>query len=165
VRTRSRRQLLVYTSIFAGLLFSPACKKTAAPTPADPLYTVKQGATPAPVNFVHKTFKVNTSAKFEFDVPPHSVNPKLQGDFKAYASGNREQAASVDLLLLTPDQFVDFSRGTGEPTYAVTGTSGQTVGYALAPTMDEGQKYYLVFRNAGKGSAATVEADFTVSFD
>ena len=148
-----------------SLLSLGGCKKSPAPEGPERLYQVHHTAPVAPVNFIHKTFKVSTSTKFEFDVPPHALNPKLAGTFKAYSAGNPDEPAPLDLLLLTPEQFEEFSRGTGEPTYAVTGTSGQTVDYALQPTLDEPQKYILVFRNSAKNTLRTVEADFTASFE
>jgi hypothetical protein len=147
----------------AALLSLAACKKVPEQKP-EALYRVDHAATAAPVNFVHKTFKVAGYTKFEFDVPPHSVNPKLEGTFKAFATGNPEEPANIDLLLLTPEQFSDFAHEQGQATFTVTGSSGQTVDYALPSTIGEGQKYYLVFRNPAKGSARSVQADFTSSF-
>jgi hypothetical protein len=147
----------------AVLLVLAACQKAPEPKP-EKLYTVDHAAAPAPVNFLHKTFKVPGYTRFEFELPAHSVNPKLQGTFKAFTSGNPDQPANVDLLLLTPEQFADFTNDQGEATYVVGGTSGQTIDYALPPTIDEGKKYYLVFRNPAKGSARSVEADFTATF-
>ena len=141
-----------------------ACNKAPQQQQPERLYRVDHANASAPVNFVHKTFKVPGYVKFEFEVPPHSVSPKLQGTFKAFASGKPDEPASVDVLLLTPEQFADFTKEQGEATYSATGSSGQTVDYALAPTIEEAQKYYLVFRNPAKGSARTVEADFTASF-
>ena len=157
----ARKSIVFATVIVASFC---GCRKTAGPQAPEKLYQAHHESAATPVNFVHKTFTVSNAAKFAFEVPAHSVNPRLQGTFKAYSSGSPENPASIDLLLLTPEQLDDFSRGAGEPAYAVMGTSGQTIDYALSPTVDEPQKYYLVFRNAGK-SARSVEADFTASFE
>jgi hypothetical protein len=144
--------------LLAGALALVGCSKQPAAQPApERLYQVSHSAPAMPVNFVHKTFKVDSYAKFEFEVPAHTVSPKLQGNFSV-------SSATVDLLLLTPEQFADFTRGAGEPTYSVLGSSGRSVDFVLAPTTDEAQKYYLVFNNPARGSARGVQADFTVSF-
>ncbi len=144
--------------LLASALALPGCsKQPAAPAAPERLYQVNHSATATPVNFVHKTFQVNSYAKFEFEVPPHTVSPKLEGNFSV-------SSASIDLLLLTPEQFADFTRGAGEPTYSVLGSSGRSVDFALAPTTEEAQKYYLVFNNPARGSARSVQADFTASF-
>lgn len=149
--------------LITALLSLAACNKVPEQKP-EALYRVDHAATAASVNFLHKTFKVAGNTKFEFDVPPHSLNPKLEGTFKAFATGNPEEPANIDLLLLTPEQLADFAHDQGEATFTVTGSTGQTVDYALPPTIQEGKKYYLVFRNPAKGSARSVEADFTASF-
>jgi hypothetical protein len=146
-------------------LLSFACTKETQEKSPDELNRVVRTATPAPNNFVHKTFKLVGYTKYEFEVPAHLISPKLQGSFKAYAAGDPEQAASVDLLLMTPEQFNEFSHGASEEVrYSVMGSSGQTVDYSLPSTIDQPQKYYLVFRNPAKGTRKTVEADFTASF-
>lgn len=138
-----------------------ACNKAPEAKPEE-LYTVDRAAAPAPVNFLHKTCKVPSYARFEFDVPAHSLSPKLQGTFKGFASGNPDQPAGMDLLVFTPEQFTDFTKDQGEATYTIS--ASQTVDYALPPTIEQRQKYYLVFRNPAKGSARSVEADFTALF-
>ena len=84
-----------------SLLSLGGCRKSPAPEGPERLYQVHHSAPVAPVNFIHKTFKVSTSTKFEFDVPPHALNPKLAGTFKAYSAGNPDEPAPLDLLLLT----------------------------------------------------------------
>src|SRR5438105_2374113 len=123
-------------TVVAALLSLLACNKAPQERPDNRLYQVDHVATAVPVNFLHKTFKVAGYTKFEFDVPPHSVNPKLQGTFKVFATGNPEEPANIDLLLLTPEQFADFAHEQGEATYAVTGSSSQTIDYALPPTIE-----------------------------
>lgn len=155
--------------LIAILLLSCACKKSPQQRerPPEDLYRVDRGAaTVAPKNLVHKTFQLPKYAKFEFEVPAHSISPKLQGTFKAFQSGNPDAAANIDVLLLTTEQFDDFIHGRpGEAGYSLTGTSGQTVDYALPSTLEQPQKYYLVFRNpARQGTALSVAADFTASF-
>jgi hypothetical protein len=165
--TRVWREVIL-GAIGAGLIFGCACTKKAGENAAqapEPLDKVERAEPPAPIQVVHKTFQVTTSAQFEFDVPQHVISPKMHGTFKAYSTSNPAEAASVDLLVLTPAQLEDLSNGAGEPTYSVVGSTGQTVDYALQPTMDDAQKYYLVFRNPDKRRPRNVDAEFTVSFE
>ena len=143
-----------------------ACEKAPQQQkPTDEFNRVVRNATPAPNNFVHGTFKLPGYAKFEFEVPAHTLSPKILGTFKSYVSGDPNQAAKVDLLLMTPKEFNDFRHGvSSEVGYSVPGSSGGTVDYALPATMDQPQKYYLVFRNLSKGKSKSVEADFTATF-
>jgi hypothetical protein len=144
-----------------------ACKKPPQQS-EDPLNRVVRTPTPAANNFLHQTFKVGSYERFEFEVPPRQINPKLHGSFSATMAGNTSAGASVDLLVMTPEEFEDFVQGKGKggtASYSVQGTQGQTVDYALPPTLDEAQKYYLVFRNSARGTAKSVQADFTLAFE
>jgi hypothetical protein len=159
--------LLVLALTFAS------CTRTPPPETAteDPLNRIQRTPLPAPKNFLHKTFKVDRYVKFEFEVPAHSVSPKLQGTFQSFTTNEdnektSDDAANVDLLILSPEELDDFVRGRpASPRWAVSASHGQTVDYALPPTLEDPQKYYLVFQNASrKGPAKSVEADFTAYF-
>ena len=123
-----------------------------------------------PNNFLHKTFKLTNYAKFEFEVPAHITAPRLQGSFKSSLPGGRtdgfSDAANVDMLLMKPEDFEEFTQGRGgAPSYSVTGVHSQDVDYILPATLEQPQKYYLLFQNPSpKGPAKLVEADFTASF-
>jgi len=125
-----------------------------------------------PVNFLHKTFPVQKYEKFEFVVPPHSTRPRLQGSFKSFIIGGNgasisDDRANVDLLLLNEEEFNAFAHDTrGTATYSVDSSYTQTVDFALTATLDQPQKFYLIFRNSPGGSRAKfVDADFTLSFE
>jgi hypothetical protein len=115
---------------------------------------------------VHGAFKVVTYTKFEFEVPAHSITPRLEGSFESALATQSAAPGNIDLLIMTRDEFEDFTHGhSGTSRYSVMGSPGQTVAYELPSTLDSPQKYFVVFRNpAGKGSPRGVKADLTASF-
>jgi hypothetical protein len=155
-----------------GLLLLGACSKKNEPRKSndDPLNRVRS-APPAPPNhFLHKTFKVATNVRFPFDVPAHSINPKLQGSFKSYllnkSSGRGDDSANVDFLLMNAEEYDDFAHGRNSAVrYSIGGAHSQDVDYALPATLEDPVKYFIVFRNAANGGPERmVDADFTISF-
>ena len=150
-----------------------ACNKTAGTSgrqSPDALNRVEHAAPVPPNNFLHKTFKLTNYAKFEFEVPPHITAPRLQGNFKSSLPGGStngfSDAANVDMLLMKPEDFEEFTQGRGgAPSYSIAGVHSQDVDYILPATFEQPQKYYLVFQNSSpKGPAKSVEANFTASF-
>ena len=125
-----------------------------------------------PVHFLHKTFPVKKYVQLEFEVPIHSVIPRLRGTFKSFVrrpgdDDRSDESADVDFLLMESEQFSDFSHGQGDGTalYSVDPTHDQEVEFLLPPTQDEPKKYYLVFRNSPGGAAVKyVAADFSLTF-
>ena len=158
----------VAISLSQMLASTLACKKAAAPEaqPADILEHVSKAPSTPPVNLVHGAFKVATFAKFEFEVPAHSITPRLEGSFESALATQSATPGTIDLLIMTPDEFEDFTHGrSGRSRYSVMGSPGQTVAYELPSTLDSPQKYFVVFRNpAGKGSPRAVKADLIASF-
>jgi hypothetical protein len=72
--------------------------------------------------------KLTTLTKFEFEVPAHSITPKLEGTFEAAETNIRGSSGKIDLLVMTPDEFAEFTQGRGgTASYSVTDSSGQTV--------------------------------------
>ena len=151
----------------AALTF--ACKKApqeqAPNETSEPLYSVANAPSPPPVNVVHGSFKVSSFTKFEFEVPAHSITPKVEGTFDS-TDGSSGVSANIDLLLITPEEFEEFSHGRGgTAAYSVTGARSQTIAYALPSTLGSSQKYFVIFQNpAGKSSPRTVKAEITASF-
>lgn len=150
-----------------------ACNKvnTASGTQTpDALHRIEHAPPVPPNHFLHKTFKLSNYAKFEFEVPPHIGAPRLQGSFKSFLPGESSdgfgERANIDMLLMKPEDFEEFSHGRGgAPSYSITGVHSQDVDYLLPATMEQPQKYYLVFQNTSpKGPIKSVEADFTASF-
>ena len=167
-----RRRLLICT--LAGMLaIVPACKRQ-KPVPvretSDPLNHVATNV--KPVNFLHKTFTVKTSAHFAVEVPPHTAIPRIHGTFQSFVprpgdDDLSDDTTDVQFLLMDPDQFSDYSRGQGGGTalYTVESTHAHEVEYVLPPTRDSSAKYYVVFANAPGGAPLkSVTADFSLSF-
>ena len=147
------------------------CTKAAPPAQKTPdlLNRVNSGPPIPPKNFLHKTFKVAKYTQFDFEVPPNSVNPKLQGSFKSYLPGSTpdsgSDASSVDFLLMNAEEFDDFAKGKGDVVrYSISAAHSQDVDYSLPTALGDPVKYYVVFRNPGGAKVKMVEADLTVSF-
>lgn len=152
------------------LLFTLACKKPAQTVAADPLEQA-DSTRREPNHFLHKTFQIKKTAQFSFVVPPHTAIPHLQGTFNAFVprAGDEplsDETTNVDFLLLTPDQYSEFSSGntSGEALYTTGPTHDHEVDYSLSPTMQEPATYFVVFRSAGGAPVKSVKADFTVSY-
>lgn len=169
-------RLLIKTFVPAVLGFAfvltCACRKPAPKDESnsiDPLNRVESAPKTASLTLVHSTFKVVRYTKFEFEVPAHSITPRLQGSFEVPPTTNAGKTSDqdkIDFLVMTQDEFENFARGrSGTASYSVTAANAQTIDYALPSTLDSSQKYYAVFRKpAGKGHALSVTADLTVSF-
>jgi hypothetical protein len=147
----------------------PDTEATSQPASVDHIIVSKPKP---PINFLHKTFTVKTSQAFEFQVPPQVSRPMLQGTFESFAKNNAgdllsNDSANVDLLILTDQEFDDFSHGKqGGASYAVDPSHSQTVTYAAHPTLDQPQTYHLVFSNSPGGARSKlVKADFTIAFE
>lgn len=162
-----------YVVVILICLGTSACNK-AAPAPTrqapDALNRVEH-APPAPPNhFLHQTFKLTNYAKFEFEVPAHIAAPRLQGSFTSSVPGESNDgfsnAGDIDMLLMKPEDFEEFTHGRGgSPSYSIAGVHSQDVDYILPATLEEPQKYILIFQNPSpKGKARSVEADFTATF-
>jgi hypothetical protein len=165
---------LGFTALCVLLLVALSCKKSAAPSPQsadDPLNRIEHAPAQPPSNFVHQTFKLDRFEKFGFEVPAHTVSPKLQGSFQSFVVNENKDmtsndAANVDVLLLTEEELDDYLHDRpGSPKYQISDSHGQTMDYALPSTFEQSQKYYLLFRNpAPKKLAKWVKADFTAYF-
>jgi len=169
---RSLRRISRLLFLASLLLFLLACKQVpppaAAPHPLDRMDSKRL----KPVNFLHKTFVIKKSVQFKFEVPPHSVLPRLQGTFQSFvtrpgADNLSDEIADVELLLMNADQFADFSHGRGDGTalYNVDPTHNHEVEFLLPPRQDHPAHYYVIFRNAPGGAPVkSVQADFSLNF-
>jgi hypothetical protein len=154
---------LVYL-LMAGLLFcASACSKNQAssePQAIAPLDRVNNAPVAPPARF-HKSFALKGYEKFEFTVPPHTLNPHLRGTLESWANGDSEQ---VDLLILNEQEFADFTQGKpGSFTYKTTPAPDEMVDYSIPSTQQYAKKYYLVCSNPSRG-AKSVQADLTITF-
>ncbi len=140
-------------------------------TSSNPLDRINASPT-KPVHFLHKTFTVRNFAKFAIEVPPHSVIPRIHGNFRSFVQqpGDddlSDDSTDVGFLLMNPSQFAEYSRAPAASTalYTVEATHAHEVEFVLPPTRDEPAKYYVVFFNAPGGAAVkSVTADFQLSF-
>jgi hypothetical protein len=165
-----------FPAVLAGglLLAAIACSKSAPPREEPAVEgdrLVHLSANP-PKNFVHQTFQVQGYKSFEIVVPAHAARPRVHGTFQSFVTNDSgsmvsNESANVDLLLLNEGEYADFHSGKqGTATYTLDPAYDQVADCALASTMDQSRKYYLVFRNPPGGPKTKfVKADFTASFD
>jgi hypothetical protein len=164
-------RVLVSLVLLTGLLlvFS-ACEKKQPVEQVAPLDQVGPATTDASQDVLHKTFTVRTTVAFPFDIPAHSAMPHLHGNFKSYVTKvgiqSNEHSADVDFLLLNDQQYADFTAGNpSDAIFSVDASHEQAVDVSLPPALNQGAKYYLVFRNTpGGDTRKTVQADLTVDF-
>jgi hypothetical protein len=163
----------ILTALLSLAVFLCACTKSQpdSHSTVNPLDKV-DSAHVKPINFLRKTFSLKNSATFEFQVPAHTALPRLHGMFQSFvpqAGGESlsDDAANVDLVLLTADQHADFSHGGGDgmALYTVDPTHDHEVDYLLSPTQQDSATYYVVFRNSPGGAPTKqVKADFSLTF-
>jgi hypothetical protein len=168
------RRRLILTTLAGMLAIVPGCNKQ-QPAPSketlNPLDHVDSSHT-RPINFLHKTFTVKKYAQFPVEVPPHTVIPRIHGTFQSFIprAGDdnlSDDSTDVRFLLMSADQFSDYSHGQGGGTalYTVDATHDHEVEFVLPPTADAPAKYHVVFVNAPGGRAVmSVTADFSLSF-
>jgi hypothetical protein len=119
---------------------------------------------------LHKTFKVTGSFDVPFDLPPHASTPQLHGTYRSFAeqgsSLSSDSGADVEFLLLSEQQHSDLLSGRpADAVFEADSAHDGEVNFSLAPTLDQGARYYLVFRNgAQKQGKKVVEADFRVDY-
>ncbi len=118
---------------------------------------------------LEKSFNLNGSATFPFEIPAHAAQPHLHGIFESFAGPGRgasDDSANVDLLVLNEEQQADFaSNRPSDALFLVEGSHNQAVNLDLPPALKGPVKYYLVFRSAGgRKGARIVEANFRVDF-
>ncbi len=156
--------------VLAIVLPITACQKKKAAEETSPVDRV--GPSPLGTSRVvlHQVFTVRTPVSFPFEIPAQAAMPRLHGNYKAYTgkSGiqSGEDAANVDFLVLTEEQYSDFVSG-GQPSALFTADASheQTVDVGLPPSLSQPKKYYLLFRNPGGGNTKTVvQADLSVDF-
>ena len=153
------------------LMLAAGCSRKQNPQPQQetiPQLEHADSSAPKPNNFLHKTFLLKKYVQFSFEVPPHALIPRLHGTFHAFIPhpGEEPVRAEVEFILLNAEQHEDFTHGHGEGTalYSIEPTHSQEVDFALPPSHEAAETYYVVFRNAAGAEATSVEADFTVSF-
>ena len=114
-----------------------------------------------PLHLFHGRISVQGYRDLQFEVPPHASFPRVLGSYRQLGNGRLRDAG---LLLLSDDQFREFTHGnSGDAVFANEGSSG-AIDVALSPTRVSSQKYHLLLRGSPAASVP-MEADFTVRFD
>lgn len=123
------------------------------------------------LRILHQTFRVPSTVQVTFTVPAHAATPRLRGTYESFAkqagSQNGDTDADIEFLVLNEEQFAAFlSKGAaGEVTFSADDAHAQEVNTSLPPTMDQPEKYHLIFRNNSRGAEKKfVQADFRMEF-
>ena len=96
--------------------------------------------------------------------------PHLRGSYKSFVTKAgiqpSDDSANVDFMVLTENQYADFLRGGSEDmVLSVAASHDQTVDITLPPSLNQPEKFYLVFRNTPGGDAKKiVQADLSLDF-
>jgi hypothetical protein len=173
IATRDFGLFVVLTLLSFAIACSKSQKSDGAKSEAAPSVDHVSSLATAPLNhFLHKTFTLKSYEKFDFIVPAHTIKPTLRGNFVSFSKVNgsgmtSNQNANIDLMLLTDQEFDDFSHGqSGSTTYEAEPSFNQVVDFAVPATHEQPQSYSLVFRNTPGGQKSKfVKADFTISFE
>jgi hypothetical protein len=164
-----RRNLL---TMMLFLLAGMACNKQQAPAPVSTVLPSDRVA-PTPVgttqNVLQKTFTLNRSTEFEFQIPPHAAMPHLHGIFESFAGqmhGASDESANIDFLILNQEEHDDYANNrSSETMFAVEASHNQAVNFDLPASLNQPVKYYLVFRNSeGSKSSKVIEANFRIDY-
>jgi hypothetical protein len=166
----ARRRLLPVAMVAALGLADCACEKKKEPAPAQEVVIRDLAAPAAPTSetVLRKTFVLKSLTTFPFEVPPRVVRPHLHGIFASFIREVHvagDDAANVDFLILDADQYASLiANRPSEALFSVEASHNQSVNLDLPASLTQPVKYYLIFRNSGKNSPKTVEAEFHVDF-
>ena len=122
------------------------------------------------MRILHRTFHVQSMVQVTLVVPAHAATPRLRGSYASFfkQAGNSEgdPEAEIEFLVLNEQQFADFlNKRSGEATFSAEDAHAQDVNTSLPPTMDQPEKYHLIFRTNSHGPAKKfVQADFRMEF-
>ena len=169
-----RKRLAALTAFLfvAGTIVFQACSKqspTAEPAKpaAPPERIVSLAGTSQTV--LQKTFTLNSSTTFPFEIPAHATQPHLHGIFESSLGkphGPSDERANVEFLILNQEQEdAAESNRASDVLFSADASHNQAVNLDLPPSMDQPVKYYLVFRNPdGVKTSKAVNANFRVDF-
>jgi len=116
------------------------------------------------------SFRVRGAVQVPFEVPAHAASPRLRGSYRSFqkvaGEQNGDSGAEIAFLVLNDQQFNDFVNGrAGEATFSADDARQQEVNTGLPPTMNQAQKYHLLFLNNSQGrDKKFVRADFRMEF-
>jgi hypothetical protein len=135
------------------------------PTSSDHIGPSPQGTSGT---VLHKTFTLQSSADFPFEIPAHAAMPRLHGTYQSFMRQGEAgpQDGDVEFLVMNERQFSDAASGRpAEALFSADASHAQDVNFSLPASRNQSVKYYLVFRNDPEsGTKKTVQADFTVDF-
>jgi len=117
--------------------------------------------------YLRADFGLKKSAQFTFVIPPHTVNPRLHGNFQSFVRhrgpDTSKDAASIDLLLMNAQQFDDFVHGRAADATFELESSNHSVDFLLPASHNQPEEYHLIFRNHAVRTNLFVKADFAVN--
>jgi hypothetical protein len=146
--------------------------ETLEDTPARPVASDHVGGSVvgSSVRILNRTFRVRSAVQVAFEVPAHAATPTLRGTYQSFfkQAGRQDSDtdAEIELLVLDEQQFADFlkQRG-GEETFSADDAHAQEVNTSLPPTLNQPEKYHLIFRNNSRGPERKfVQANFRMEF-
>jgi hypothetical protein len=152
------------------LAIAQACTKPAAPEPkpAAPTERIPSLAGTSQT-ILQKTFTLNSSTTFPFEIPAHAMQPHLHGIFASQLGGPHgapDDRANLEFMILNQEQEdATEANQVSDALLSVEASHNQAVNLDLPPSMNQPVKYYLVFRNPdGVKTSKTVNANFRVDF-
>jgi hypothetical protein len=122
------------------------------------------------IQILNRTFHVRSTVQLAFEVPAHAATPRLLGSYESFfrqaESHDSDTEAEIEFLVLNEQQFADFlKQQAGEAMFSAENAHAQEVNTGLPPTMDQPEKYHLIFRNNSRGPERKfVQADFRMEF-
>ena len=111
-----------------------------------------------------------STVQLAFEVPAHAATPRLRGSYESFVKqADHEESdtdAEVEFLVLNEQQFADFlKQRAGEATFSAEDAHAHEVNTSLPPTLNQPEKYHLIFRNNSRGPEKKfVQADFRMEF-
>ncbi|HEX3741513.1 MAG TPA: hypothetical protein VHV29_17580 [Terriglobales bacterium] len=164
-----RKYLIALTAII--FLVAQACTKQAPTEPAKPTAPTERIPSLAGTSqtILQKTFTLNSSTTFPFEIPAHAMQPHLHGIFESFVGklhGPSDDRANVEFMILNQEQEDALSGNrASDALFSAEASHNQAVNLDLPPSMNQPVKYYLVFRNPdGVKTNKAVNANFRVDF-
>jgi len=165
------RQPAILSLFLAALLSAGVACTKKEKNPAETATDINRQLLPQqaqPISVLDKTFVLNTSATFPFEIPAHSAQPHLHGMFQSFLSKSRDsnEASNLDFVIMNQEQEENFANNhPSESLFSVEDSHSQAVNFDLPPSFAQPVKYYLVFQNPrGSKTSKTVQANFRVEF-
>ena len=126
---------------------APASSDTGSASPFDRVVPAEIGPGG---EVLQKNFVMTGNAAFSFDVPAHSIHPRLVGSYRATIV-NSGAPVKLDFLVLNADQYTAFAHGAaGDALFSAAASSGEKVDLALPITNGAAARYYAVFSAGAK---------------